>query len=248
MPRGRPKGSKNKPKDPVVSPTEEDFLAPEPVFDNELNDMTERVGRKPKHNFDEDIELLPEVKTKDELSIEEELLEAERRINEPEVPLPPPQYAVKKKKIDISLHELSPSQEQREEEVMLVPERQQRAMTREQDYGDSLLETNLSQEVEAENNIKTVSKELFNEKSIELKTEVSHDEINHITKLQFLRDKFGISNVDVLTLSLLKLRVSKDRKSRNEFVQTVSAERQQNNGNFMSRMLGFGGNNNQGGN
>jgi len=98
MPRGRPKGSKNKPKDPVVSPTEEDFLAPEPVFDNELNDMTERVGRKPKHNFDEDIELLPEVKTKDELSIEEELLEAERRINEPEVPLPPPQYAVKKKK------------------------------------------------------------------------------------------------------------------------------------------------------
>lgn len=110
---------------------------------------------------------------------------------------------------------------------------------------DPLLETSLSQNFEMDNNIKSVSKELFNKHEIELKTEVSHDEINNISRLVFLKEKFGISNIDVLTHSFLKLRVSKDRKSRTEFISALNTEnRNAQGGNLMSRLLGMGGNNN----
>jgi len=108
---------------------------------------------------------------------------------------------------------------------------------------DELLETSLSQTFEQENSIKTVSKELFNTNGIELKSEVDHDEINNITRLHFLKEKFGISNVDTLVSSFLRLRVSKDRKSRREFIEALQTENRNSNpgGSLMARMFGGGG-------
>ncbi|MEI6887617.1 MAG: hypothetical protein WCK31_05275 [bacterium] len=110
---------------------------------------------------------------------------------------------------------------------------------------DDLLETSLSQNFETENNIKTVSKELFSKTNIELKTEIDHDEINNITRLQFLKEKFMISNVDVLVQNFLKLRVSKDRKSRKEFIDALQMENRNSNApSMMSKLFGGGGNGN----
>lgn len=108
---------------------------------------------------------------------------------------------------------------------------------------DELLEHNLSRDMESDSNIKTVSKELFSSKDIDLKTEVSHNEINEITKINFLKARWGVDNIEVLTDSFLRLRVSKERKSRREFVETVQLEgRNQQGGSFLSRMFGGGGN------
>lgn len=114
---------------------------------------------------------------------------------------------------------------------------------------DELLETSLSQELEQESNIKTVSKELFNNNAIDLKSEVTHDEINDLTRIRFLKEAFGISHTDSLIVSFLSLRVSKNRQSRREFIEALQTENRNANqgGNFFSRLLG-GGNNNNGGN
>jgi hypothetical protein len=102
-----------------------------------------------------------------------------------------------------------------------------------------LIENNLSQMVETENNIKTVAKELFNKGSIELKSEVTHNEINHITRIRFLGEKFRLANMDYLTDNLLSLRVSKNRKSRNEFISALQSEnRNQQGGGFWQKMFG----------
>lgn len=102
-----------------------------------------------------------------------------------------------------------------------------------------LIENNLSQMVETENNIKTVAKELFNKGSIELKSEVTHNEINHITRIRFLGTKFRLENMDYLTDNLLSLRVSKNRKSRNEFISALQSEnRNQQGGGFFNKLFG----------
>lgn len=126
--------------------------------------------------------------------------------------------------------------------IELVPEPSQAAPLQR----GRLIEDNLSQTVETDSSIKTVAKELFNRTNIDLKTEVTHDEINQITKLRFLQVKFGVSNVDVLIHSLLGLRVSKNRKSRGEFVNIVQTEnRNQQSGGLGSKLAAaFGGGNN----
>lgn len=112
---------------------------------------------------------------------------------------------------------------------------------------DNLLEQNLQQEVTSEHHLQTLSKELFSKFNIELKTELSHNEINHVTKLLFLNDRHMISNVDVLISSFLKLRVSKDRKSRREFVESLQTEaRNQQGSGFMNGLKGMFGRNNDG--
>lgn len=108
-----------------------------------------------------------------------------------------------------------------------------------------LLENTLQMEVDQEHHVKSVSKELFNRENIDLKTEVSHDEINHVTKIRFLQDKFGVDNVDILLKSFLNLRVSKKRQSRREFIEALQTEnRNSQGGGFMSRLFGGGNNNN----
>lgn len=108
-----------------------------------------------------------------------------------------------------------------------------------------LLEKQLSIDVETENQVKSVSKELFNRKSIDLKTDVSHDEINNLTRLRFLAERFNVKNVDLLTESFLSLRVSKNRASRREFIEALQSERREKQqGGFFSKL--FGGKDNDG--
>lgn len=97
-----------------------------------------------------------------------------------------------------------------------------------------LLEDDLQSEVESEHHVKSVAKELFNKENIDLKTDVSHDEIMQITKIRFLETSFRVENVDVLLKSFLNLRVSKERKSRKEFVDTLQTENRNQQG------MGFG--------
>lgn len=104
---------------------------------------------------------------------------------------------------------------------------------------DDLLETSLQQEVETENNIKSVSKELFNKKEVEVKTEVSHNEINNVTRLLFLEDRLLVSNVEVLIDNFLALRISKNRRSRREFVEALQTEtKNTSGGGFLSKLFG----------
>lgn len=98
-------------------------------------------------------------------------------------------------------------------------------MKKDKTFTDPLLENSLGVTLEQDNNIKSVSKELFSgEGEIDLKTEVSHDEVNMITKLRFLELKAELSNVDLLIDSFLKLRVSMARKSRQEFINALRSE------------------------
>lgn len=109
---------------------------------------------------------------------------------------------------------------------------------------DDLLETNLQTEVESENAIKSVSKELFNRGNIDLKSEVSHNEVNHISKIRFLDTTFGVKNMDSVIDSFLSLRVSLQRKSRHEFIDALQTERRNaTGGNWVQRMFQRGGNN-----
>lgn len=129
-----------------------------------------------------------------------------------------------------------------------APKTEERAMTTatNNEIESDLLETNLSRDVETDSHVKSVSRELFNRSNIDLKTEVNHDEINQVTKIRFLEDKFGIANADVLIQSFLALRVSKERKSRREFVESLQTENKNAQGGFgqaISKLFG-GGNNN----
>lgn len=119
------------------------------------------------------------------------------------------------------------------------------ASTKSVQNNPGLLENTLQTEVEQEHHVKSVSKELFNKENIDLKTEVSHDEINHITKIRFLQNKFEVDNVDILLKSFLNLRVSKKRQSRREFIDALQTEnRNAQGGGFMSKLFGGGNNNN----
>jgi hypothetical protein len=107
---------------------------------------------------------------------------------------------------------------------------------------EPLLENQLNVQMEQETHIKSVSKELFSVGAIDLKTEVTHNEINAITKLRFLENKYGVSNINTLINSLLALRVSKGRKSRREFIDSLQAERRnEQGGNWMTKLFGGGG-------
>lgn len=84
--------------------------------------------------------------------------------------------------------------------------------------------------------IEGVSKELFTGgPEIDLKSEVTKDQIVMITKLRFLQSKAALTNVQVLIDSFLTLSVSKDRKSRIEFIQAVNGETKKKDKNMLQR-------------
>ena len=59
-----------------------------------------------------------------------------------------------------------------------------------------LIEDGLSFNVQDDTDIRAVSKELFSSEDIDVKTEVSYDEINMISKMRFLQQKFDMKNID----------------------------------------------------
>lgn len=109
--------------------------------------------------------------------------------------------------------------------------------------GDELIETSLSQTIESEHNIKHVAKELFSRKDIDLKSEVSYNEVNNLTRLQFLEDALNIGHIRTLKGSLLALRVSLKRKSRGELIQMAQTENRNQQAGFNLAKLWGGGNN-----
>src|SRR6056297_2067063 len=70
-------------------------------------------------------------------------------------------------------------------------------------------------------------KELFDIIDIDVKTELSSEQVMIISRMRvysnFLKKKYGIKNFNNLIESFLKLQVSKDRSSRKEFVDAMKS-------------------------
>lgn len=86
----------------------------------------------------------------------------------------------------------------------------------ENDAIESLINANLKEE--------SPSMELFKDNNIKVKTELSRDEIGIVSKLYFVTEYFELSGFSELLNNFLKLRVSKDRKGRKEYVDMGKSE------------------------
>ena len=104
----------------------------------------------------------------------------------------------------------------------------------------NLIENDLAMEVKQDTNVTAVSKELFNSQDVDMKTDVSHDEINNIARLLFLEQRLGVRNISVVIDKFLRLRVSKNRKSRAEFIMALNNERKNEEGGFLTKLMGGG--------
>lgn len=115
--------------------------------------------------------------------------------------------------------------------------------------GPGFIDDSLNQPLETSNSYKSASKELFTSKNVDVKTEVTHDEINNITRLRFLQARYGVRNVEVIIDTFLTLRVSMERKSRKEFIDALQSERREKiGGGFLKKLAGgFGGGGSAGG-
>jgi hypothetical protein len=85
------------------------------------------------------------------------------------------------------------------------------------------IENPLAQEFPVENNIRTVISEMHSKENISTKTELSHNEVNYITKLAFLEAFLGAGNLNFLTQQFKEHRVSLDRQGRAESVEALQA-------------------------
>jgi len=82
------------------------------------------------------------------------------------------------------------------------------------------------------------SKELFSNKDIEVKTDLTEEEISIIARLKFLCDQFDLKDFRSVLIYFMELRLSKGRKSRKEFIDSIRKE---------NHFLGLNGANNIGG-
>ena len=74
-----------------------------------------------------------------------------------------------------------------------------------------------------------IAKELFTKENIEMKTELSDAEIRIFSRASFFGDIFAIDCVKIYIDRFMRLRVSKAREGRKEFVETVK-NREKDNG------------------
>ena len=81
------------------------------------------------------------------------------------------------------------------------------------------------------------SKELFSKEDIEVKTDVDLDETSSISRLLFLCDELELDNFRKALKYLMQLRLSKGRKSRKEYIDSIKKE----------QLLGINGGQNLGG-
>lgn len=104
---------------------------------------------------------------------------------------------------------------------------------------NALLETNISKGLENETGIKSLSKEMYSKSNIDLKTEVSHNDANNITRCRAMLVLVPGLSLGPALDSLLGLRVSLERKGRGEFTTAIQgAIAQQNQVNAMGRAFG----------
>lgn len=85
---------------------------------------------------------------------------------------------------------------------------------------------------------KKESQELFSKEHIEVKTDINEEEVSIISRLKFLCDELDLNNFRKALIYLMELRLSKGRKSRKEFIDSIKKEQQ---------LLGLNGGSNIGG-
>ena len=66
-----------------------------------------------------------------------------------------------------------------------------------------------------------IAKELFTEDNIDMKTEMKDSECNTFARAEFIKEIFAQDSLSIFIDKFERLRVSKDRKGRAEFVETV---------------------------
>ena len=81
---------------------------------------------------------------------------------------------------------------------------------------ESLINSNIKEE--------RPSMELFKDTNIKVKTELTRDEVSLTAKLYFLTEYFELEGFKEMLDNFLKLRVSKDRKGRKEYVDIGKSE------------------------
>jgi len=76
------------------------------------------------------------------------------------------------------------------------------------------------------------SKELFSKEDVEVKTDISEEETSIIARLKFICDELKLDNFRKSLIYLMELRISKGRKSRKEFIDSLRHDNHFNpNGN-----------------
>lgn len=83
-------------------------------------------------------------------------------------------------------------------------------------------------------------KELFDVEDIEGKTELSGEQVMIVSRLKILgsvlQKEHGIDTINEFIEHFLKLQVSKDRKSRQEFVSAMQSEQSMQNQSLLDRL------------
>jgi len=93
-----------------------------------------------------------------------------------------------------------------------------------------------SNELAGENDI---LKELFSSEGIKTRTDLSERQVSIVARLNFMSRYIDHDNLGIMIREFLELRVSKDRKSRKEFVESLKASNDNKGGaNVFNRMFG----------
>jgi len=106
------------------------------------------------------------------------------------------------------------------------------------DVSSSAIDEAFSGELSNENDI---IKELFSVKNIYAKTDLSEEEISIVSRLYYLSDYIKHPQLAMLLDKLLMLRISKNRKSREEFVKAHTGTQTKNQQSFGYMPMGNGG-------
>jgi len=99
---------------------------------------------------------------------------------------------------------------------------------------DTIDKMMMSQESNPADNVK----ELFNEDKVKARTDLSPTQIRNVTKAFYLANLTGMPDIRNLVHDFLLLRISKDRKSRQEFVDGLKAKIEQSIINGQQAMRG----------
>ena len=76
------------------------------------------------------------------------------------------------------------------------------------------------------------SKELFSNTNIRTRTDLSDNEIIYATKLRYMRIQYDIPVYDVLLQEFMEMRLSRSRKSRKEYIESMKQKMKDMFNNF----------------
>jgi hypothetical protein len=86
----------------------------------------------------------------------------------------------------------------------------------------------------------SILKELFSNKNIKLKTELTEDQVSIVSRLELMATITKRPYLQIVLNEFLTLQVSKERKSRAEFVEAHKDRNQQANKGILNGLLGGG--------